>query len=85
MCIALPVRAAPPSYNEEDDAPGNFFDGAKYDTATSHAVGVSMLTWGLGIAAGITALTLLIDQSSKGHSHHSSGKSSHGSSSHSHS
>jgi hypothetical protein len=63
MCLVSSIHGAPPSYEEEDEAPGNFFNGAKYDSATYNSIGVSMITWGLGLAAGITALTLLIDQS----------------------
>lgn len=73
MCFVSSIQAAPPSYEEEDETPGNFFNGAKYDSNTYSSVGISMITWGLGIAAGIAALTLLIDQSaggSKGSSTH---------------
>ncbi len=64
MCLVSSIHGAPPSYEEQDETPGNFFNGAKYDSATYHSIAVSMITWGLGLAAGITALTLLIDQSS---------------------
>ena len=71
MCLISSIHAAPPSYEEEDDVPGDFFNGSKYDSTTYSSVGVSMITWGLGIAAGITALTLLIDQSATKKTKHS--------------
>lgn len=64
MYALSPVHAAPPTYEEEDDEPGDYFHGEVYDSAASTAVSSSMITWGLGIAAGITALTLLIKESS---------------------
>lgn len=69
LVISLPLMAAPPVADNDDIHETNTKKSAKVSgQASSSAVGVSMMLWGLGIAAVITVLSLTVGGSSS-HSH----------------
>ena len=85
LLLAVPAMGVPPSY-DEDDEPGDFFNGTYTSTSSEQALAASMVAWGIGLAGGIAALTLLIGSSTGEPSAKSGGggSSSGGSSAHTH-
>ena len=77
-----PLRSLPVSYVDDDEVDNDVYEtvGLSTTSANFDALSSSMVAWGIGLAAGITLLTIIIEPSEAESS--SSSSSSSGSSSH---
>lgn len=85
LLLTLPtaqLRALPVSYVDDEEVDNDVYDrvGLSTSAANFDALSSSMIAWGIGLAAGITLLTIIIEPSEAESS--SSSSSSGGSSSH---